>query len=122
MEENYSEIEKETYKEEILKEIKKQNKDFDFYKLIIILLLITLTGFNIFNFLYEEEKKSEQTDNFFKCINNVEDDYSKNWDRQCKDIKEKKDCSLPTNRANKVEEWRKNKIEMCKFLLTNDLL
>ena len=122
MVEEYNENELKTYKEELLKEIKKQNKDFDFFKLIIIILLITLIGFCIFNFLYKERNKLEKRDNFFKCIEKAEENYSKNWDRQCKNRKEKQDCSLPTHQANQVEEWKKEGIEMCKFLLTNDLL
>ncbi len=122
MVEEYNGNELTVYKEELLKEIKKQNKDFDFYKLIIIILLITLIGFYIFNFLYEERNKLEKRDNFFKCIEKAEENYSKNWDRQCKNRKEKQDCSLPTHQATQVEEWKKEGIEMCKFLLTNDLL
>ena len=122
MVEEYNENELKTYKEELLKEIKKQNKDFDFYKLIIIILLIALIGFYVFNFLYEEINKLEKRDNFFKCVEKAEENYSKNWDRQCKNRKEKQDCSLPTHQANQVEEWKKNEIEICKFLLTNNLL
>ena len=122
MVEEYNENELTVYKEELLKEIKKQNKDFDFYKLIIIILLITLIGFCVFNFLYKEINKSEKRTIFFKCVKGIEEDYVSKWNAECKVVGKKDDCTIPINNADKVEKWKKEGIEMCKFLITNDLL
>lgn len=67
----------------------------------------------------KETSEKIQQDAYESCMKEVEADYSYNWDKACKRLNKKNDCSLPAYNADTIEKWRKEAKTTCLDKLKN---
>lgn len=101
------------------------SKDLTF---IIIALIVALSYVfveqNKINYkekIRQEEELSEkiQQEAYESCMKEVESDYLYNWNKACKRLNKKTDCSLPAYNADSIEKWRKEAKTTCLDKLKN---
>lgn len=92
---------------------------------VTLLLVVLICAFSYIyvehsKIAYQEKIRNEkeieninQKTQLDTCLSDAENNYNINWNSQCKSIGKKKDCQLPTYRANSVEKWRTEEEHQC---------
>lgn len=61
----------------------------------------------------KELEETNQRSQLEDCLSDAETNYNFNWNKQCKSLGKKNDCTLPAYRANSVEKWRTEAEQQC---------
>lgn len=92
---------------------------------VTIILVVLICAFSYIyvehsKITYQEKIRNEkeleeinQRNQLENCLSDAETNYNLNWNKQCKSMGKKNDCSLPSYRADSIEKWRTESEQQC---------